>query len=214
LLRAEQRRVAVLDERARIAREIHDVLAHSLGALSIQIQAASALLTDHRDVDRAVTVLDGARRLTADGLAETRRAVHALRSDLAPLDEELATMADTHRQRHGVPVRLRVEGEPSPLPADQALPLFRTAQEALTNAAKHAPAQPVEVALTYEDEHVTLTVDNPLGAPPSPRRAPAFATVDGGYGLTGMRERLLLLGGTLDAGVRDGQWRVRAEVPR
>ncbi len=214
LLRAEQRRVAVLDERARIAREIHDVLAHSLGALSIQIQAASALLTDHRDVDRAVTVLDGARRLTADGLAETRRAVHALRSDLAPLDEELATMADTHRQRHGVPVRLRVEGEPSPLPADQALPLFRTAQEALANAAKHAPAQPVEVALAYEDEHVTLTVDNPLGAPPSPRRAPAFATVDGGYGLTGMRERLLLLGGTLDAGVRDGQWRVRAEVPR
>ncbi|OPF81799.1 two-component sensor histidine kinase [Streptomyces antioxidans] len=232
LLRAEQRRVAVLDERARIAREIHDVLAHSLGALSIQIQAASALLTDHRDIDRAVTVLDGARRLTADGLAETRRAVHALRSDLAPLDEELATMADTHRQRHGVPVRLRVEGEPSPLPADQALPLVRTAQEALTNAAKHAPAQPVEVTLTYEDEHVTLTVDNPLtadgpiaddnpladdsppGTPPSPRRAPAFATVDGGYGLTGMRERLLLRGGTLDAGVRDGQWRVRAGVPR
>ncbi|MFE2180514.1 sensor histidine kinase [Streptomyces sp. NPDC059455] len=215
LLRAEQRRVAVLDERTRIAREIHDVLAHSLGALSIQIQAASALLTDHRDIDRAVTVLDGARRLTVDGLAETRRAVHALRSDLAPLDEELATMADTHRQRHGVPVRLRVEGEPSPLPADQALPLFRTAQEALTNAAKHAPAQPVEVTLTYEDEHVTLTVGNPLDAPPpSPRQPPAFATVDGGYGLTGMRERLLLLGGTLDAGVRDGQWRVRAEVPR
>ncbi|GAA1270389.1 hypothetical protein GCM10009579_31220 [Streptomyces javensis] len=214
LLRAEQRRVAVLDERTRIAREIHDVLAHSLGALSIQIQAASALLTDHGDVDRAVSVLDGARRLTADGLTETRRAVHALRSDLAPLDEELATMADTHRQRHGVPVRLRVEGEPSPLPADQALPLFRTAQEALTNAAKHAPAQPVEVALAYEDEHVTLTVDNPLGTPSSPRRAPAFATVDGGYGLTGMRERLLLLGGTLDAGVRDGQWRVRAGVPR
>jgi signal transduction histidine kinase len=229
LLRAEQHRVAVLDERTRIAREIHDVLAHSLGALSIQIQLARALLTDHQDIDRAVAVLSGAQRLTAAGLEETRRAVHALRSQLAPLGEELATMADTHRQRHGVPVRLRVEGEPSPLAADQALPLFRTAQEALTNAAKHAPAQPVEITLTYEDDHVTLTVDNPLGDPdgaPAPQRAdggpefttedggPGFATVDGGYGLTGMRERLLLLGGTLNAGTRDGRWHVRAEVPR
>ncbi len=212
LLRAEQRRVAVLDERTRIAREIHDVLAHSLGALSIQIQAASAVLTDHQDIDRAVTVLAGARRLTADGLTETRRAVHALRSSLAPLDEELAKAADTHRQRHGVPVRLTVEGEPFPLPADQALPLFRTAQEALTNAAKHAPTQPVEVILTYEDDHVTLTLDNPLTQRAGDR--PQFATVDGGYGLTGMRERLLLLGGTLDAGARDGRWRVCAEVPR
>ncbi|MCH0562980.1 MULTISPECIES: sensor histidine kinase [unclassified Streptomyces] len=212
LLRAEQRRTAVLDERTRIAREIHDVLAHSLGALSIQIQAAGALLANHQDIDRAVTLLTEARRLTADGLAETRRAVHALRSDVAPLDVELAAAADTHRQRHGVLVRLTVEGEPAPLSPDQTLPLFRTAREALTNAAKHAPAQPVAVTLTYEDDHVALTVDNPLS-----RRTdgePRFATVDGGYGLTGMRERLLLLGGTLDAGVRDGQWRVRAEVPR
>ncbi|WP_177239647.1 sensor histidine kinase [Streptomyces monashensis] len=216
LLRAEQRRVAVLDERTRIAREIHDVLAHSLGALSIQIQAADALLTDHQDIDRAVTVLAEARRLTADGLTETRRAVHALRADIAPLDEELATAADTHRQRHGGAVRLRVEGEPAPLSPDQALPLFRTAQEALTNAAKHAPAQPVEVTLAYKADHVTLTVDNPLALPDPGRTGdrPEFATVDAGYGLTGMRERLLLLGGTLDAGVRDGRWCVRAEVPR
>ncbi|OIJ87934.1 hypothetical protein BIV25_37590 [Streptomyces sp. MUSC 14] len=216
LLRAEQRRVAVLDERTRIAREIHDVLAHSLGALSIQIQAAGALLTDHQDIDRAVTVLAEARRLTADGLTETRRAVHALRADIAPLDEELATAADIHRQRHGGAVRLSVRGEPTPLSPDQALPLFRTAQEALTNAAKHAPAQPVEVTLTYQDDHVSLTVDNPLARPDPGRTGdrPEFATVDGGYGLTGMRERLLLLGGTLDAGVRDGRWRVRAEVPR
>ncbi|SEE87286.1 sensor histidine kinase [Streptomyces sp. Ag109_O5-10] len=212
LLRAEQRQVAVLDERTRIAREIHDVLAHSLGALSIQIQAAEVLLTDHQDIDRAVTVLAGARRLTADGLTETRRAVHALRSSLAPLDEELATLANTHRQRHGVPVRLTVEGAPFALSADQALPLLRTAQEALTNAAKHASAQPVEITLTYEDDHVTLAVDNPLAQRDSQR--PEFATLNGGYGLTGMRERLLLLGGTLDAAARDGRWRVCAEVPR
>ncbi|MDJ1138269.1 sensor histidine kinase [Streptomyces iconiensis] len=216
LLRAEQRRVAVLDERTRIAREIHDVLAHSLGALSVQIQLARALLTDGQDVDRTADVLAGAQRLTSEGLNETRRAVHALRSDTAPLDEELATMADTHRQRHGVPVRVSVEGTPSPLTADQTLPLVRTAQEALTNAAKHAPDQPVDVGLTYEDAHVTLTVDTPLGAPAAQRAGDGarLATVDGGYGLTGMRERLLLLDGTLDVGERDGRWHVRAEVPR
>ena len=103
-----------------------------------------------------------------------------------------------------------------PLPVDHVLPLFRTAQEALTNAAKHAPAQPAEVTLTYEDDHVTLTVGNPLGDL-DPQRAddrPRFATVNGGYGLTGMRERLLLLDGTLNAGVKDGRWVVSARVPR
>jgi signal transduction histidine kinase len=216
LLRTEQNRVAVLDERTRIAREIHDVLAHSLGALGIQIQAARALLTDHQDIDRAIEVLAGAQRMAADGLTETRRAVHALRVDIAPLDDELATMADTHRQRHDVPVRFRVEGEPVPLPVDHVLPLFRTAQEALTNAAKHAPAQPAEVTLTYEDDHVTLTVDNPLGDADLQRADDRlrFATVNGGYGLTGMRERLLLLDGTLNAGVKDGHWVVSARVPR
>ena len=94
-LRAEQRRADVLDERARIAREIHDVLAHSLGALGIQIQAAKAMLTDHGDVDRAVEALTTAQRMAADGLTETRRAVHALRVDTLPLGQELAAVADT-----------------------------------------------------------------------------------------------------------------------
>ena len=91
-LRAEQRRADVLDERTRIAREIHDVLAHSLGALGIQIQAAKAVLTDHRDIDRAVEVLSTAQRMAADGLTETRRAVHALRVDSLPLGDELAAV--------------------------------------------------------------------------------------------------------------------------
>jgi signal transduction histidine kinase len=211
-LRAEQRRVAVLDERNRIAREIHDVLAHSLGALSIQIQAARALLTDDRDVDRAVEVLTGAHRLAADGLQETRHAVHALRRDTAPLDEELAGLTRTHRRQHDVPAGLTVDGRPAPLPADRTLCLVRTAQESLTNAAKHAPARPVEVVLRYEERQVTLTVSNPLGDRAD--GGPAFATVDGGYGLTGMRERLLLAGGTLTAGTEGDRWVVTARVPR
>ena len=88
-LLAARGRADVLGERARIAREIHDVLAHSLGALGIQIQAARAVLTDHKDLDRAVDILMTAQRMAADGLTETRRAVHALRLDSRPLDEEL-----------------------------------------------------------------------------------------------------------------------------
>ncbi|WP_202234264.1 sensor histidine kinase [Actinacidiphila reveromycinica] len=246
-LRSEQRRVAVLDERTRIAREIHDVLAHSLGALGIQIQAARALLTDHQDTDRAIEVLTTAQRIASDGLSETRRAVHALRTDTPPLSEELARMAATHEQRHGSTVTLTVVGGAAPLPPDRALALVRTAQESLTNAAKHAPLRPVTVDLRYGDEDVTLTLTNPLGrdtpsaAEPPPDgtertdgtregtaggaadgapagaaagRGTAFATVDGGYGLTGMRERLLLLGGTLTAGPADGRWSVTACVPR
>ncbi|WP_103885501.1 sensor histidine kinase [Actinacidiphila yanglinensis] len=218
-LRSEQHRAAVLDERTRIAREIHDVLAHSLGALGIQIQAARALLTDHQDTGRAIDVLSTAQRMASDGLTETRRAVHALRTDTPPLTDELARMATTHEQRHGSTVTLTVGGSPVELPPDQMLALVRTAQESLTNAAKHAPHRPVTVDLQYGDQDVTLTLTNPLGPGPADAPAgaraerPAFATVDGGYGLTGMRERLLLLGGTLGAGPADGRWTVTARVP-
>ncbi|MFF1681719.1 sensor histidine kinase [Streptomyces sp. NPDC058256] len=210
-LRAEQRQVAVLDERTRIAREIHDVLAHSLGALGIQIQAARALLTDHGDIERAAGLLGVAQRIASDGLTETRRAVHALRADTVPLDEELAKMAAEHRQRHSTDVQFTVEGDPVPLPPEQTLALVRTAQESLTNTAKHAPHQPVTLLLSYQDDDVTLTIGNPLTDSPA---GPAFHTVDGGYGLTGMRERLLLLGGALSAGAESGRWAVTARVPR
>ena len=215
-LRSEQRRVAVLDERTRIAREIHDVLAHSLGALGIQIQAARAVLTDQQDIDRAVDILGRAQRMAADGLTDTRRAVHALRTDIPSLDQALAAAAETHRRTHGATVDLTVDGTPVPLPAEQTVSLLRTAQESLTNAAKHAPDQPVDLIVRYQDDSVTLTVTNPLddGAADRPDDGSRFATVDGGYGLTGMRERLLLLGGTLTAAAEDGRWTVTARAPR
>jgi signal transduction histidine kinase len=209
-LRAEQRRADVLDERARIAREIHDVLAHSLGALGIQIQAAKAMLTDSGDVDRAVKALTTAQRMAAEGLTETRRAVHALRVDTLPLGEELAAVVDTHRQRYHVPVTLETSGIARTLPPDAALALLRTAQEALVNAAKHAPRQRVAVSLDYRENDVLLSVVNGLdGAAVSARRPGST----GGYGLTGMRERLRLLNGTLLAGPRDNEWAVTAELP-
>jgi signal transduction histidine kinase len=209
-LRAEQRRADVLDERTRIAREIHDVLAHSLGALGIQIQAAKAMLTDHGDVDRAVQTLTTAQRMAADGLTETRRAVHALRVDALPLGEELATVVDTHRQRYQVPVTLETSGRARTLPPDAALALLRTAQEAMVNAAKHAPGQRVAVRLDYGAHDVRLSVVNDLDGAGPPVRSPGTA---GGYGLTGMQERLRLLNGTLRAGPEDHDWTVTAELP-
>jgi signal transduction histidine kinase len=214
-LQDEQRRADLLEERARIAREIHDVLAHSLGALGIQIQAARAVLSDQQDTDKACEILAGAQRMAAEGLVETRRAVHALRSDTLPLDEELALVSDTYAQRYHVAVSFDTGGVPGPLPPDATIALLRVAQEALINAAKHAAGHGVAVRLDYGDADVRLTIRNDLD--PAASGADSLATVstvDGGYGLTGMRERLRLLNGTLEAGRRDNQWIVTAELPR
>ncbi|HKD88244.1 MAG TPA: sensor histidine kinase [Streptosporangiaceae bacterium] len=209
-VRAEQRRADVLDERTRIAREIHDVLAHSLGALGIQIQAAKAMLTDQGDMDRAVETLGTAQRMAADGLTETRRAVHALRVDTLPLGEELAGVVATHRQRYHVPVSFETSCTTRQLPPDAALALLRTAQEALVNAAKHAPGQQVAVRLDFGDSSARLSVINHVNGAGAQVGLPGTA---GGYGLTGMRERLRLLNGTLLAGPKEDAWAVTAELP-
>jgi signal transduction histidine kinase len=214
-LRAEQRRAAVLDERTRIAREIHDVLAHSLGALGIQLQAVGALLAD-QDTGRALNLLDQAQRMAKDGLVETRRAVHALRADSTGLDEQLAALVDTHRIRHQARVRFGIDGQPRPLPPEATVALIRTAQEALVNAAKHAPFQPVDVGLQYREDGVQMIISNPLpsGSQDGPGPGIAFTTVNGGYGLRGMRERLLLINGSLTAASGGSRWIVTAQVPR
>jgi signal transduction histidine kinase len=233
-LEAEQRRADLLDERTRIAREIHDVLAHSLGALSIQIQAARSVLTDRGDIDRASELLTAAQRMAAEGLTETRRAVHALREGTLPLDQELARATDTYAQRYQVAARFAVGGALRPVPADATIALLRVAQEALVNAAKHSAGQAVTVRLDYREDDVQVVVRNnlapasrgdgaPGGGPPgdaapgpdghSADGRPGVRTADAGYGLTGMRERLRILDGTLEAGSRDGQWIVTARLP-
>ena len=213
-LQAEQSRTEVLNERARIAREIHDVLAHSLGALSIQIQAARAVLSAHQDIERALDVLATAQRLASDGLTETRRAVHALRSDVVPLDQELTQAARAHRERYGAEVAFTVGGASRALPPDATVALLRTTQEALVNAAKHAPGQGVSIRLDYGAGDVSLTVVNDLtGDDPATAATASPHTVDGGYGLTGMRERLRLLNGTLVAHAEDGHWIGAAGLP-
>jgi signal transduction histidine kinase len=214
-LREEQAKVAALDERTRIAREIHDVLAHSLGALVLHIQAAQAILIEQHDEARAVELLGQARRLATDGLNETRRAVHALRGEARPLPDGLAELSVDHQRRHGARVTFEVSGEPRSLPPDAGLALARVAQEALVNTAKYAPHQPVDIRLDYADAHTSLAVTNHLSEDDPGDHEPAeLATVNGGYGLAGMRERLLLVGGTLNVGRNGGDWAVVARVPR
>jgi signal transduction histidine kinase len=187
------------------------VLAHSLGALGIQIQAARSVL--RKDPDRAGDLLAAAQQMAAEGLVETRRAVHALRADTLPLDEELARASDAFAARNHVAASFDTGGVPAALPPDATVALLRIAQEALVNAAKHAAGQSVTVRLDYGAADVRLTVCNDL-APGADEAPTDMSTINGGYGLTGMRERLRLLNGILEAGPRDHQWVVTAELPR
>jgi signal transduction histidine kinase len=199
----QQAKAAALDERARIAREMHDVLAHSLGALSVQLEVAEALLSEKDDPVRALERVRRSRRLAVEGLEEARRAVSALRSDVPPLPEALAYLVEAYRHDHHSAVDLHTVGEPRPVSAPATVSLLAAAREALTNAAKHAPDVPVEVVLDYRTDAVSLHVTNAA--------EPAGAA--GGYGLAGMRERIALVGGTLTAGHGAAGWRVVAEVP-
>jgi signal transduction histidine kinase len=150
--------------------------------------------------------------MAAEGLVKTRRAVHALRADTLPLDEELARVSDTYAQRYHVAASFDVGGSPAPLPPDATVALLRVAQESLVNAAKHAAGQGVEVRLDYSDADVRLTVrndlpaGNDLPADTGAASGPGMSTVNGGYGLTGMRERLRLLNGRCrrDRGTTNG----------
>jgi len=196
--RAEQ---AALAERARIAREIHDVLAHTLAALTVQLETADALLEGGR-AEQARELVVRAGQLAREGMAETRRAIGALRGEALPLPDLLAVLSS------GYPTAtLTVIGEPRDLDADTGLALYRAAQEALTNVRKHAPGAPVELHLSYRPDDVELAVVN------GPGSNGVLAGAGGGYGLTGLRERAQLAGGEFSAGPRDGGWRVGVRIP-
>lgn len=200
-------RAAALDERARIARELHDILAHALGSLAIQLEVADVLLSERRDVDAALPRVRRARRLAVEGLTEARHAVAALRDDVPALPEALSQLVAGHADGGANPVTVTVDGTPRPIAADAAVSLLRTAREALTNAARHAPGAAVTVVVAYLADTVRLSVRNARGAPIADAGGPR------GYGLTGMAERVALAGGTFAVADDVDGWHVTAEVP-
>jgi signal transduction histidine kinase len=206
---------AALAERARIAREIHDVLAHSLAAVSVNLQAAEGLLDTlpegNAELARAIECISRAGVLTREGLAEARRAIQALRDDAAPLADQLSALAKEWEADGNVPVDFSISGSPRPLNAEVGLAAYRTAQEALTNARKHAPGQPVRLSLEFSATEIEVLVANSL---PAAVDDGGQATGNGtGYGLAGLRERAALGGGTLVAGPADREWLVCLRIP-
>jgi signal transduction histidine kinase len=201
----EHSRAAALAERARIARDVHDVLAHSLAGLSLSLQGARLMLVRDGASPDAIEQVTRAQGLAAEGLSEARRAVAALREDAVPDVRALGDLVTAYRLESGATADFEVEGEVRVLPAEVMSTLYRTLQEALANTRKHAPGAPVDVRLSYADE-VRLTIEDRPGRRPS-RPAP------GGYGLLGMRERADLIGGSLDAGPTSDGWRVEMKVP-
>lgn len=210
-----EKEAAAREEAARvaIARDLHDVLAHSLGGLVIQLDAAEALL-EAGDAAGAHARVASARELAAGGLGEARRAVAALRAprtedkpDVAPaaLLATMESLAAAHRALGGS-VDFRSAGAPSSLSADQATALERALQEALSNARRHAPGAAVEARLEWQDDGVRLIVSNPVPDEP--------ASASGGYGLVGMRERFtaLPLGGTVMTDAADGRFTLTAQA--
>ncbi len=233
-LELQRGRAEVLAERNRVAREIHDVLAHSLGALAVQLDAADALL-ERGDQARAGELIRTSREMVLAGLAEARRAVGALREDDEQVELVELLQALLRREPVGSDVgELAVGGDPAQLAPSSAQALYRAAQEALANARKHAPGARVSVRLDFAGGWAKLAVANEavrapatspagIGAsagggadPLAPARAVAgngaattttagvLAATGGGFGLRAMRERLELVGGSLAAGSQPG----------
>ncbi|MBP5936370.1 sensor histidine kinase [Streptomyces acidiscabies] len=200
--RAAEAQAAALTERARIAREIHDVLAHSLSAQLVHLEAARLLIERGADRQQILERVVAARGMARDGLDETRQALSALRGDLTPLEDFLTGLV---RATDGA--RVTVEGERRPLSVEASQTVRRVAQEALTNVRKHAPGAKVSLRLAYGPGEVALDVRDSGGSPGE------LAGAGGGYGLLGMRERAELLGGSLEAGPDEEGFAVRLRVP-
>ena len=184
-LLVQAREAGMLDERARMAREIHDTIAQGLIGIVTQIEAAGESPSPQRH-------LDAAAKLARESLTEARRSVQALRPqplEEARLPEALATVADGWSALNGVAASVSTTGDPRPLPVDVEATLLRTAQEALANVAKHASASRVGLTLSYMEDQVTLDVrDDGVGG---------AAARPGGFGLTSMSERIAGLHGAL-----------------
>jgi signal transduction histidine kinase len=207
----EREHQAVAEERARIARELHDIVSHSISVITIQTQAVRRRLPPERSAE--IDDLWGIEATARQAMAEMRRLLGVLRADdgppsLAPqpgLDQLQRLLADTRAA--GVPVTLHVTGDPVPLPPGLDLAAYRVVQESLTNVRKHAAGASARAELRYLDNGLNIRVEDD-------GQVPAGTAHGGGHGLVGMRERIALYGGVLRAGRGDGGgWTVEAWLP-
>jgi len=212
--REEDERRAIAAERSRIARELHDVLAHNLSVMVVQASAARRVV--ERDPERAAEVAELIQRTGREALAELRHLFGPVRrgegEDLSgpPSIARVEELAQRARAA-GMRVRMRVEGEPVPLPPGVDLAAYRIVQEALTNSLKHAGTAHASILVSYEPNEVVLSIEDD-GTPVD--AAEVLGETGGGHGLAGMRERVELYGGIMQAGPRDGGgFAVRARLP-
>jgi len=203
---------AAAEERQRIARELHDVIAHTLAVTMLQLTGARLAL--ERDPADAARALAEAERLGRQSLAELRKTVGLLAPGDAQLTAALPTASDIPElvrevSEAGLDVRLDCEGDLTSVPPTAGLAMYRIVQESLANVARHTARAPAHVSVKVDDGHICVEVRNP--APAGARGAPGR---DGhGLGLVVMRERAEALGGTLRAGLDGGEWRVSAVMP-
>lgn len=216
-LRAErdaerERRLAAAEERTRIARDLHDSAGHAINV--ILVQAGAARLLREQDPQRSQAALETIEEVARETLCEIDQLVKALREGDLSDDEggnvepppglaALETLTDRHRSA-GLAVSVRERGSPRTLAPGLDQAAYRILQEALTNAARHGDGS-AEVEIVYGPGSLELTVTNPT--------LPGSAAVEASHGIVGMRERAVLLGGSLDAGASDGCFRVRAHLP-
>jgi signal transduction histidine kinase len=208
----ELARSAVSEERARIARELHDVVAHSVSIIAVQAGAAEELI--ERDPARARQHMASVRRTAREAMSEMRRLLDVLRTDepgYAP-QAGLARLPDLLDETRGagVPVELIEQGERPRLSPGLDLVAFRVVQESLTNVRKHAPGAPTRVRFGYGPKMLELEVVNEAAG----THANANGSGRGGHGLVGMRERVRLFDGSFNAQpIADGGFRVHATLP-
>jgi signal transduction histidine kinase len=203
---------AAADERQRIAREIHDVIAHTLSVTMLHLTGARLAL-ERGDRDDAVAALRDAEQMGRESLSDIRRTVGVLGSDGIGTEAPLQTAAELPDlvagfRSAGLDVDLSVRGDPAGLPPALGLGVYRIAQESLANVAKHAPASRAEVRLAVDPDLVHLVVSDQDG------RQVSVPSDNGGLGLRGMRERAAALGGSLDARPDGEGWLVEATLPR
>jgi signal transduction histidine kinase len=201
-------RAAALAERSRLARDLHDVLAHSLAALAVQLEAARVTALTTGSGARLVDRLTAARGLARIGMFDARRALQMLQGHTAPGAGNLPDLVSETASVLDIPIGFEVDGVPRALDADAWLTLYRVVQEALTNVAKHAGrGAQVTVRLTWALDGVEVSIVDSGGD------GVGAGLPSGGFGLTSMAERAALNGGQLQAGRSGGGFAVRLRLP-